>query len=56
MVYSDEMKEYIKNMIDDAQPGQVVIRPTEILKVNNKKVYLVLKMRNQKKTKMNMRI
>ena len=29
MVFGEEMKEYIKNMIEDAQPDQIVIRPTE---------------------------
>ena len=28
-VYGDEMKEYIENMIDNAQPDQIVIKPTE---------------------------
>ena len=28
-VFGEEIKEYIKNMIDDAQPDQIVIRPTE---------------------------
>ena len=27
--FGEEMKEYIKNIIDDAQPDQIVIRPTE---------------------------
>ena len=29
MVFGEEMKEYIENMIDDAQPDQIMIRPTE---------------------------
>ena len=33
-VYSDEIKEYIKNIIDHAQRDQIMIRPIEILKVN----------------------
>ena len=28
-VYSDENKEYIENMINDAEPDQIMIRPTE---------------------------
>ena len=31
MVFGEEMKEYIKNMIKDAQPDQITIRPTENL-------------------------
>ena len=31
MVFGEEMKEYIKNMIKNAQPDQIVIRPTENL-------------------------
>ena len=27
-VYIEEIKEYIENMIDDAQPDQIMIRPT----------------------------
>ena len=31
MVFGGEMKEYIKNMINDAQPDQIMITPTENL-------------------------
>ena len=64
-VFGEEVKEYIKNMIDDAQPDQIMIRPTEnpegeqqenisgSKKMRNQKK---MTMRNQKKTKMKMRM